>query len=60
MAKEKQLPQKLFVKWNMDSDEPFLHADTTIDALSEENETIPVGIYKLMQKAKVVNRTTLE
>ena len=56
----KKLPKKLFVKWNTDSDEPFLHADTDATMLSEEGTTIQVGQYELKAVRKLVNETRLE
>ncbi len=60
MSKKLELPKTTFVRWNTDGDEPWLEIVQDIKSFRLENETCEIGIYKLEQKTKIVNRTMLE
>lgn len=57
---KKRLPKKLFMAWNYDGDEPFLDHDEDAGLLAEPNSTREVGVYQLVKKVKLVNKTTIE
>ena len=60
MAK-KRLPKTLYVAWNNDSpDDPFLDHTDDPNLIAEKGETVEAGLYELIEKVKLVNKTTVE
>jgi hypothetical protein len=53
VAKKKGLPKEVLIRWNEDSDEPFLELSESVDDVSiSAGESAVVGVY-------VLNRTAL-
>ena len=59
MAK-KRLPKTLYVVWNYDGTDAFLDCAEDAGCLAEENEAVEAGLYELIEKVKLVNKTTVE
>ena len=56
----KKLPKRIYVKWNIDTDEPFLQAATDPTLLCDLHETSQVGGYELKTEQTVINETRVE
>jgi len=54
-------PKQIFVKWeSSNSDEKWLVAQEAATGLVEADETVTIGIYKLVRTVKASAKTTLE
>lgn len=49
----KKLPKSLFIRWNDDSDEPWLQAVEDAGEFAEVNEKFAIGRYELVEKGTV-------
>jgi len=54
MAKKK-LPQKLYMRWNLDG-EPYLDHSEDPNLLSEMDDTVEAGLYELVKKVKIKSK----
>lgn len=59
MANEK-LQKIIYVKREYDGDESFLVCSEKPDVISEQEDTIEVGVYKLDRIANLTNQTIIE
>ena len=55
----KRLPQKLFATWEDVDTDAWLRAATNVNELSEKEESVTVGVYKLIETKVAINKTEL-
>ena len=49
----RNMPKRIFAKWEWDRSEPWLEAAEDTEALAEKGETVFVGEYQLVQVRKI-------
>ena len=57
---ERKLPEKLFVKWNHDTDEAYLECTVHLTSISEQEQKTKIGMYRLVETAELVNKSELK
>ena len=60
MKKGKGFPEVLYVKWEDDQKDQFLHASAEPKELAELDGQVTCGLYRLECTCVVQNKTTLE
>jgi len=53
----KKLPKIIYVRWNQDSDEPWLEASDDPELLGEFGKGQIAGKYELKDKVKITHKT---
>lgn len=57
MAEQKEYPKRLYMKWDGDADEAFLHESEDADDLAVIGEVVLAGEYKLVKTVEIKNTT---
>ena len=60
MAKEKTLPKKLYIRWNTETEEPWLESTEIAFDLGEFGQGQIAGEYKLIRKVRITHQTKVE
>lgn len=55
-----KFPEKIYVKREYDEDESYLLCSEKPSDISEQEDTIKVGVYELTQVTNLVNKTVIE